>query len=213
MALEITTHGDIDQIVVTSLPCAFVQKIFRHCWGKNNTPYFANNCFKGVVYFDERLARKYAEDLGLTWRSWLLADTFYHKAGACHEHGLTLTVAGGGESTTISAVGLAVVESRPRLADFLGRLAEDEVVALLGSVDKGEMVFSLPDFEGTFDPDKLSIAVDRLTDLYSEEAVITGLTYDGRTMSMETGESRGKNMLDPILIGPDGKLLDMYDFA
>ena len=83
MALEITTYGDIDQIVVASLPRAFVQKIFRHCWGKNNTPYFAGNCFKGVLYFDERLARKYAEDLGLAWRSWLLADKFYHKTGAC----------------------------------------------------------------------------------------------------------------------------------
>ncbi|MHC1713968.1 MAG: hypothetical protein AB9872_17645 [Solidesulfovibrio sp.] len=75
------------------------------------------------------------------------------------------------------------------------------------------MVFTLADFAGTFDPDKLTIHIDRLSDLYSEEAVITGLVYDGRTMSMETGESRGKNMLDPLLIGRDGKLLDMYDFS
>ena len=46
MALTITAHGDIDQIVVSSLARTFVQKIYRHCWGKNNTPYFAGNCFK-----------------------------------------------------------------------------------------------------------------------------------------------------------------------
>ena len=110
-------------------------------------------------------------------------------------------------------MGLAVDENRPRLAEFLERLGEDEVVALLGSVDKGEMVFSLPDFEGAFDPERLVLTVDRLSDLYSEEAVITGLVYDGRTLSMETGESRGKSMIDPLLISREGALLDMYDFA
>jgi len=213
MALEITTHGDIDQIIVSSLPRAFVQKIYRHCWGKNNTPYFAGNCFRGVLYFDERLAGKYAEDVGLPWRGWLSVDKFYHKTGSCYEHGLSLTVRNGGDGTTISSVGLTVVEERPRLAGLLDRLAGDEVLCLLGSVDKGEMVFSLADFTGPFDPDKLALHVDRLSDLYCEEAVITGLVYDGRTMSMETGESRGKNMIDPLLISRDGKLLDMYDFA
>lgn len=213
MALEITTHGDIDQILVSSLPRTFVQKIYRHCWGKNNTPYFAGNCFRGVLYFDERLAGKYAEDVGLPWRGWLSVDKFYHKTGSCYEHGLSLVVRDGGDECTISSVGLAVVEERPRLAGLLARLAGDEVLCLLGSVDKGEMVFTLTDFTGPFDPDKLSVHVDRLTDLYCEEAVITGLVYDGRTMSMETGESRGKNMIDPLLISRDGKLLDMYDFA
>jgi hypothetical protein len=213
MALEITTHGDIDQIVVSSLPRAFVQKIYRHCWGKNNTPYFAGNCFKGVLYFDERLAHKYAEDVGFAWRGWLSGDAFYHRAGACYDHGLALTVRDGVGESSHSVVGLTVVEERPRLTGFLEQLAEDEVVALLGAVDKGEMVFTLTDFTGPFDPDKLTIHIDRLSDLYSEEAVITGLVYDGRTLSMETGESRGKNMIDPLLIGRDGNLLDMYDFS
>lgn len=213
MALEITTHGDIDQIIVSSLPRAFVQKIYRHCWGKNNTPYFAGNCFRGVLYFDERLAGKYAEDLGLSWRGWLSVDKFYHRTGSCYEHGLALDVRAGEETSTLSAVGLSVREQRPKLEDFLGRLAEDEVFCLLGSVDKGEMVFSLPDFTGSFDPDKLVVHVDRLSDLYSEESIVTGLTYDGRRMSMESGDSRGKNMIDPLLVSREGKLLDMYDFA
>ncbi len=213
MALQITTHGDIDQIIVSSLPRAFVQKIYRHCWGKNNTPYFAGNCFRGVLYFDERLAGKYAEDVGLPWRGWLSVDKFYHRTGSCYEHGLSLAVSADGQASTISTAGIPVDETRPRLADLLGRLADDEVLCLLGSVDKGEMVFSLPEFTGPFDPDKLVIQVDRLSDLYSEEAVITGLRYDGRRMSMETGDSRGKSMIDPLLIGKQGSLLDMYDFA
>lgn len=213
MALEITTHGDIDQIIVTLLPRAFVQKIYRHCWGKNNTPYFAGNCFKGVLYFDERLAAKYAEDTGFAWRGWLSATKFYHRTGACLDLGLRLTVRDGGGESSLNAAGLPVAEKLPRLADFLEGLGEDEVVAVLGAVDKGEMVFSLADGDGPFDPEKLTIHVERLSDLYSEETLITGLSYDDRMLSMETGESRGKNMLDPLLIDRNGKLLDMYDFS
>jgi hypothetical protein len=213
MALSITTCGDIDQIVVSSLTRAFVQKIYRHCWGKNNTPYFAGNCFKGVLYFDERLAGKYAEDLGLTWHGWMAADKFHHKIGACYGSGLTLTIDADGLVSSMPALGLAVEEYRPHLAGFLTKLAEGEVLAVLGSVDKGEMVFSLPEFSGLFDPDKLTVQVERLSDLFSEEAVITGMTYDGRILSMESGETRGKSMLDPLLVSPEGKLLDMYDFA
>ena len=213
MALTITAHGDIDQIVVSSLARTFVQKIYRHCWGKNNTPYFAGNCFKGVLYFDERLAAKYAEDLGLTWQGWMATDKFHHKIGACHGSGLTLRVEVDGVEATLPALGLPVAETRPCLADFLADLAEGEVLAVLGSVDKGDMVFSLPEASGPFDPDKLTIQVERLTDLYSEEALITGMAYDGRTLFMESGETRGKSMLDPLLISAEGKLLDMYDFA
>lgn len=213
MALEITTQGDIDQIVVSSLSRAFVQKIYRHCWGKNNTPYFAGNCFRGVLYFDERLAIKYAEDVGFAWRGWLSAPKFHHRTGASLDHGLNLVVRDDAGERELSALGLAVSESRLRLDDFLGLLGEDEVLAVLGAVDKGEMVFTLPNFSGTFDADKLTIDVDRMSDLYCEETVVTGLRYDGQVMSMETGESRGKSMVDPLLIGADGKLLDMYDFA
>jgi hypothetical protein len=213
MSLEITTHGDIDQIIVSSLPRAFVQKIYRHCWGKNNTPYFAGNCFRGVLYFDERLAGKYAEDVGFAWKGWIAGDKFYHRIGACYDHGLNLIVRDGASEVSLAAAGMRTAEERPRLRGVLDRLAEDEVAAVLGSVDKGEMVFTLAAFEGPFDPDKLTIRFDRLSDLYCEEAVVTGLVYDGRTMSMETGPSRGKNMLDPLLISKDGNLLDMYDFS
>jgi hypothetical protein len=213
MALTITTHGDIDQIVVSSLARTFVQKIYRHCWGKNNTPYFAGNCFKGVLYFDERLAGKYAEDLSLTWHGWMATDKFHHKIGACYGSGLTLRIEADGAVASMPVLGLPMAETRPRLGDFLTELAEGEVLAVLGSVDKGEMVFSLPEAAGPFDPDKLTIQVERLTDLYSEEAIIIGMAYDGRTLSMESGETRGKSMLDPLLVSAEGRLLDMYDFA
>jgi hypothetical protein len=213
MALSITTFGDIDQIVISSLSRPFVRKIYRHCWGKNNTPYFAGNCFKGVLYFDERLAHKYAEDLDLPWSGWMAVDKFYHRIGACYGSGLTLTVEADGAVTSMPAMGLRLEEARPQLANYLSRLTEGEVLAVLGSVDRGAMVFSLADATGPFEPERLHLTVESLTDCYSEEAVITGMTYDGRTMTMESGESRGKSMLDPLLIGADGTLLDMYDFA
>lgn len=213
MALTITTQGDIDQLLISSLPRSFVRKIYRHCWGKNNTPYFAGNCFKGVLYFDERLARKYAEDLGLTWDGWMAMDKFYHRIGACYGSGLTLTVETDGMAISMPAMGLEVEETRPHLADYLSRLTEGEVLAVLGSVDRGAMVFSLPDVEGPFEPELLCLTVESLTDCYSEEVIITGMRYDDRTMAMESGESRGKSMLDPLLVSQEGTLLDMYDFA
>lgn len=216
MALVITTRGDIDQILVTSLPRAFVQRIYRHCWGKNNTPYFAGNCFRGVLYFDERLAAKYAEDQGMPWRGWLAVPKFYHRTGCVYTHGLQLEIRSGAtaEVTTMLSAGMPLVEERPRLEDFTADLGEEEVLGVLGSVDKGEMVFTLAEEpQEPFDPDKLTIHVDRLSDLYSEETVVTAMSYAGRMLSMETGESRGKSMLDPLLISRDGRLLDMYDFA
>ncbi len=213
MALHITTHGDIDQILVSALSRDFVRKIYRHCWGKNNTPYFAGNCFRGVLYFDERLAAKYAEDLGLSWDGWLALPKFHQRTGACFEHGLSMTVDAGEGGIELAVGGLPVVEQRPRLAELLEGIGPGEVLCLLGSVDKGEMTFSLPDFDGPFDPGDLSVSVERFSDLYSEEVVITGLSYAGRALSMEIGQSRGKSMIDPLLIDADGKLLDMYDFS
>ncbi|MHC1713967.1 MAG: hypothetical protein AB9872_17640 [Solidesulfovibrio sp.] len=141
MALEIITHGDIDQIVVSSLPRAFVQKIYRHCWGKNNTPYFAGNCFKGVLYFDERLAHKYAEDVGFSWRGCFSADTLYHKTGACFDHGLELVVRDGAGESSMSVVGIPVTEKRPSLAGFLKQLGDDEVRGLARSRGQGRNGF------------------------------------------------------------------------
>lgn len=213
MALTITTHGDIDRLVVASLPRAFVQKIFRHCWGKNNTPYFAANCFKGLLYFDERLARKYAEDLGLTWNGWLGADTYHHSVGPCYGPGLRLTVTADGQTTVLPDTGLTVKETRPHLAEFLAEQSEDEVLAVLGSVDRGEMVFTLPEMVGPFDPGRLVLTVERLIDCYSEEDVLVAMVYDGRPLAVAPGAIRGKGMLDPLLVSTGGALLDMYDFT
>lgn len=213
MNLEVRTQGDILQVVVTAMPRAFVRKIFQHCWGKNNTPYFANNCFKGVLYFDERLAQKYAEDVGFAWTSWLAQPRFHHMVGAAFSLGLEIEASLDGARTRLGVGGLRQKTESPAREPILSRLGPDEVAVVLGAVDKGQMIFSDRAFSGPLVADRLSVTVTSFGDLYCEEAILSGLFVDGKPLSMEMGESRGKNMLDPVLIGPDGKLLDMYDFS
>ncbi len=213
MALVVKAHGSIEQVLVTSLPKNFVSKVYRHCWGKNNTPYFAGNCFKGVLYFDERMAASFARDEGFFWNGWLALPKYRHLIAAVFESGLELTATWGEATVQIGTPALSVRSRALRFADVAPRVAEDHVAALLGSVDKGAMVFSLKDFEGDFDPGRLSAEITRLDDFSFEDALLTGMAYDGREMSMEMGESRGMGMIDPVLIGKDGGILDMYDFT
>ncbi|QLA15744.1 hypothetical protein [Desulfolutivibrio sulfoxidireducens] len=213
MALVVKAHGSIEQILVTSLPNSFVSKVFRHCWGKNNTPYFAGNCFKGVLYFDERMAASLAKDEGFSWNGWLALPKYQHLIAAVFESGLELTAFCNGVAYPIGTSSLVPKTRSLRFSDVAPRIAEDHVAALLGSVDKGSMVFSLKDVEGDFDPGKLSATLTRLDDFSFEDALLTGMGYDGREMSMEMGESRGMGMIDPVLIGKDGGILDMYDFT
>ncbi len=213
MSLVVKAHGDIEQVLVTSLPKAFVSKVFRHCWGKNNTPYFAGNCFKGVLYFDERMAAAFARESGMDWNGWLALSKHMHLIAAVFESGLELTASCRTGETILGTTSLAVSSQSHAFATVAGHIGDDQVAALLGSVDKGAMVFTLPDFEGEFDPDRLTAQVTRLDDFFFEDGLLTGLFYDGREMSMEMGDSRGMSMIDPVLIGADGTRLDMYDFT
>lgn len=213
MALVVKAHGDIEQILVTTLRTSFVSKVFRHCWGKNNTPYFAGNCFKGVLYFDEQMAAAFARDSGAAWNGWLALPKNRHLIAAVFESGLELTASVDGQEYAVGTSAMGIKTESPRLADVAGGIGPDHVGALLGSVDKGSMVFSLKDFSGPFDPEKLTAVVTRLDDFFFEDALLTGLLYDGREMSMEMGESRGMSMIDPVLFDAAGNRLDMYDFT
>lgn len=214
MRLEIKTHGNLEQVVVSKLPKAFVSRIFRHCWGKNNTPYFANNCFKGILYFDERLAAKYAEDVGARYTSWFMEDKYYHRTAMVYESGLEFYASlDGGERVTLNPAGLRIERTVIDRAPSLAQVEEEEVAILMGSVDKGGLVFTLDGVEGDFDPGKLSLILEGLEEFFFEDTLVVGLSYDGKPMDMAVGESRGKSMIAPILISKEGRELDMYDFS
>jgi hypothetical protein len=213
MALVVKVHGDIDQILITTLRKTFVSKVFRHCWGKNNTPYFAGNCFRGVLYFDEKMAAAFARESGLAWNGWLALPKHRHLIAAVYESGLEFLAQADGPETALAPSSIGVREESLPFAAVAGKIGPDQVGALLGSVDKGSMVFTLADFAGEFRPDKLTAVVTRLDEFSFEDALLTGLSYDGREMSMEMGDSRGMSMIDPVLLGADGARLDMYDFT
>lgn len=214
MKLEIKVFGNLEQVVISALPKAFVGRIYRHCWGKNNTPYFANNCFKGILYFDERLAAKYADDVGYSYRNWQTEDDFHHWTAMVYESGLEITATiDGGESFVINASGPKIERRIVDRDAVMAKIKDDEVAVLMGAVDKGAMLFTLNEFTGDFDADKLTLVLESAEEFYFDDVLIIGMQYDGVQLGMEMGESRGKNMIAPILLSKEGRELDMYDFS
>ncbi len=212
MKLSIELQGNLDRVVVSSMPRAFIARIFRHCMGKNNTPYFANNCFKGVLYFDEELARKYALMEGYDYKGWHAEDKFYRGRGF-NLPSLDIMAYPGGQKERKVDPGEIVVAATPLSQDaLLSKLGDDEALILLGSVDTGSETYVLDGFEGDFDPEKLSVTVDTFDAFGLEERLVTGMAYAGQAMERIPGKSVGKNMIDPALFAKNGRELTMDDF-
>ncbi|MGE4296702.1 MAG: hypothetical protein AB7E47_01620 [Desulfovibrionaceae bacterium] len=212
MKLTITVRGLMDQVVISTLPKSFVQKVFKHCMGKNNTPYFANNCFKGVLYFDWELAQKFAEKVGHAYTTWSDEDKYYHRTAYCFDNDLEMNAQLDGAVTSLTVSTLDTRVNRLDLDSFLPKITDDEVVILMGSVDTGSESFVLEGVEGAFDPEKLCVDIDNFEDFFLDDMLITGMRYDGKDMERVLGESRGKHMITPVLFSKQGKELDLYDF-
>jgi len=211
--LRIEISGLMNQIVISSLPKSFLSRIFRHCMGKNNTPYFANNCFKGVLYFDENTARKFAETMGYSWKGWTNEDKFHHQTAYCFEGGLEIMVSVNGEQKT--ELDVSEIETKIHdieLSAMLPKIKDDEIIVLMGSVDKGSEAFALDDFKGDFSADELIVSLDAFDSFNFDSLLITGIAYADKELRRITGRSKGRNMISPLLFSSDGEELDLYDF-
>jgi hypothetical protein len=212
MKLSVEISGALEEIVVSSLPWNFVQRIFRHCLGKNNTPYFANNCFKGVLYFDEQLAAKFAEQEGYKYETWSLEDKFYHTEGYALEEGFTVSVSHGDESKNIQAQKLPQDMNRIGLKHFLDKIDSEETVILMGSIDNAGVTYEL-EIEDRFDPDKLTLHVEDFEELRLSDPVLLDVSYDGKKMEKIKENRQGVKMIDPHLFSKGGEELSLYDFS
>lgn len=214
MHLSVTLTGLLDKVVISSLPRAFVKRIFTHCMGKNNTPYFANNCFKGVLYFNDDLAMKFGEDTGHTWKGWEGECRFYHQAGFVFETNLEITaLVDGKRDLRLESGSLATNSALVSLDAFLPKVGPDEVLVLLGSVDKGEQVFTLETDGDAFDLEKLTVSLDSFEDFAFDDQLVTGLAYNGTALAGSEPVTRGMNMIMPALFDHQGGELDLYDFV
>ena len=214
MHLSVTLTGLLDKVVISSLPRAFVKRIFTHCMGKNNTPYFANNCFKGVLYFNDDLAMKFGEDTGHTWKGWEGECRFYHQAGFVFETNLEATaLVDGKRELRLETGSLPTRASRVTLNSLLPKIGPDDVLVLLGSVDKAEQTFTLDLDSDAFDPDKLLVGLDDFEDFAFDDRLVTGLFYNGQELAGNEAVSRGMNMIMPALFDHQGGELDLYDFV
>jgi hypothetical protein len=212
MKLSVEISGALEEIVVSSLPWNFVQRIFRHCLGKNNTPYFANNCFKGVLYFDEDLAARFAEQEDYKYETWSLEDKFYHTSGYALEEGFTIGITTDEEQKNVQAQKIGKDVNRVGLKQFLDRIESDEIVILMGSIDNGSVTYEL-DIDGPFDPDKLSLQVEDFEELRLTDPVLIGVTYGGKEMEPGNQKRQGMKMIDPALFSKGGEELSLYDFS
>jgi len=212
MNVSVAISGALEEIVVSSLPWNFVQRVFRHCLGKNNTPYFANNCFKGVLYFDEQLAAKFAGQEGYTYETWSLEDKFYHTQGYALEEGFTVEVMAGGEQHKLRAEKMRQNVNKIGLAGLLDKITRDELVVLLGSIDNASVNYEL-EIDGEFDPDKLELKLESFEELALADPVLVGVAYGGQDMQPVNEKRQGMKMIDPALFSKGGEELSLYDFA
>ena len=212
MKLTIEIAGQLERVIVTTLPQRFIRKIFRHCVGKNNTPYFANNCFKGVLYFDYELAVKFAQNVDFTWSTWREAAPLYQTQGYVFEQYAEITAQlDQGEKIPLSTGELETAANVLDLDNALRQIAEDEVCILLGAVDKGSECYEI-EVDTPFDCSSVLVRVDSLECFRLADYLVTGITYGGKSMKRIPGKHVGKNMVTPVLFSKDGRELDLYDF-
>lgn len=212
MQLTIELSGYRDEIVISKIPVPFLSKIVHHCYGKNNTPYFAHNCFKGVLYFDEELAKKFAEATGYQWNGWWEEKKFYHRAAYALDDSLSIRVLIDNEEIQeIYPSKVNAADSPVRPAAMLPDVPESSALVLMGAVDKGTQTFTLDGLADTFNPARLSISCESFQGFGLEEQLITGMTYGGVNLTPGINFSKGKRVLDPVMISPGGDDWDMDD--
>lgn len=212
MNLKIEISGQLERVIVTKLPRRFIQKIFKHCLGKNNTPYFANNCFKGVLYFDYEFAIKFAESVGFTWSTWREVDAIHKTQGYLFEQYADITASVNGE--TPLPLSFSTLETRPRALELdsaLQQLSEEEVCILLGSVDKGSETWE-GEIDEEFDQGRLLFSLDSLEYFKLPDQIVTAVSYDQKPLTHVPGNHTGKNMMMPVLFDKQGRELDINDF-
>jgi hypothetical protein len=214
MKLVVEIAGSIDTVRICSLPRGFISRIFTHCLGKNNTPYFANNCFKGVLYFDTDFARRLAAKEDFEWLDWSHLEAYYTVGGIVHDSNLSLKACL--DEAACGEIGVTHLGRKLAKIGFdrvKPKMPSDHIVVLLGSVDKGTEILTLNDAPAAFDPAKLSLSFDSFEEFHFEDLILTGAVYDGREMTRSFGKRKGKNMLDPVLFAGPGRELDLYDFS
>lgn len=210
MQMTVRISGYKDEVVVSAVPRAFLAKVVRHCYGKNNTPYFAHNCFKGVLYFDEGLSRKFAESVGYEWKGWWEENRFHHRTAYVLDESLSVQVLGDGEVLhELQPLKIEAADTPVRPAAMLPEINDDEVLLLMGSVDKGEAEWTLENVSDTFNPARLTLAVEGFAGFGLEDRLITGMSYGGANLVPGKDFSKGKRMIEPVLIGPDGDDWDL----
>ncbi len=214
MKLSIEISGYKNEVVISAVPRNFLARVVKHCYGKNNTPYFAHNCFKGVLYFDEELARKFAKSVGYDWNGWWEECKFHHRAAYVYEDGLRIQVSlGGADPQIIYPSQISRTETPISVTHYLPKIGEDEVLMLMGSVDKGAMRLHLDEFEGEFDPAQLSVAMESFADFGLEDRQISGLSYAGRPLTPGHDDSKGKRMIVPAMFDRHGNEVDLDDLV
>lgn len=213
MQLSIEISGYKNEVVISAVPRNFLARVVRHCYGKNNTPYFAHNCFKGVLYFDEELARKFARSVGYDWNGWWEECKFHHRAAYVFEDNMRIMVRVAGETSTIYPSQVSRSETPISQQHLLHKITEDQVLMLMGSIDKGTQTYVLDGFEGPFDPSRLAVSMETFAEFGHEDKLISSVTYDGKPLLPSHDDSKGKRMIVPAMFAPDGREVELDDLV
>ena len=80
---------------------------------------------------------------------------------------------------------------------MLTQVEEDEVLVVMGAVDKGSEFFVLDAIDEPFEPEELMLELVGLENFQIQEQLIRGITYKDQPLRREQGRVTGKNMLAP----------------
>ena len=91
-------------------------------------------------------------------------------------------------------------------------MSDDEVMLVLGSLDKGADSFVLEEAGPDIDLEGLTLRLDTFEDFGLENRIVSAVSLGGQELLRQPGKRLGRNMLTPKIIAKNGRELELFDF-
>ncbi|UIJ39082.1 hypothetical protein LWC08_05795 [Desulfobaculum bizertense] len=210
--LRVELSGYINDIVITALPARFIHRIYSHCLGKHSTPYAANTCFKGILYFDNTFASHFAEEAGFDWNGWRNTHQLYRQQGFSTKTSLSLKLLEGNEPVRELHLENCDCSIQPFPTEqLLADTDKNSVLVLMGAVNKACQTLSIEGISAQDLPQKLDLSIDSFEGFGFGETLLKDITCCGQHFENLSGESQEQKMIDPCFLSSLGLQFDLAD--
>lgn len=206
MELKIEVNGWCGNLVAGVVPRKLIDKIGEYC-NKHNED--VNN-----IIYDDALLASLGNELGLSELGWRrLPGVFYRNNGHWWKPkpNYLASYVDGKEWAKYSPEELKItpkIIKQPAIADT-------EVVLITGITSKGSITYTFNNLTEEFNPARLTIYLDKISDFYQDERLSSNLTYVNKDYDTVMEHSQIKYWYDPIvyLNREEADLLTDYIYA